>query len=61
VPHFALVTTDGEALGAVHLGRPEWPPGSVIYRGGDEPNLRVLEVVVLDDPAVLDVLVVEPV
>jgi hypothetical protein len=61
VPHFQLVLEDGEALGAVELGRPDWPPGSVIYRGGDEPNLRVLEVVVLDDPEVFDVLVVEPV
>jgi hypothetical protein len=61
VTHFALVTTDGEELGAVHLGRPDWPPGSVIYRGGDEANLRVVEVVGLDDPEVFDVLVVESV
>jgi len=33
----------------------------VIYRGGNEPNLRVLEIVVLDDPNVFDVLIVEPV
>jgi len=32
----------------------------VIYRGGDEPNLRVLDVIVNDDPEKFDVLVVEP-
>jgi hypothetical protein len=31
----------------------------VIFRGGDAPNLRVLEVVVLGDPERLDVLAVE--
>jgi len=32
----------------------------VIYRGDDEPNLRVLDLVVLGDPEAFDVLVVEP-
>ena len=41
MPHFALVTTDGDALGAVELGRPDWPDGTIIYRDG-EPNLRVV-------------------
>ena len=59
--HFALVTVDGETLGAIELGRPDWPPGSVIYRGGDEPNLRVVDVLAGDDPEKFDVLVVEPV
>jgi hypothetical protein len=61
VPHFQIRTADGEALGVVALGRPDWPPGSVIYRGRDEPNLRVLDVVVRDDPDANDALVVEPV
>ena len=38
---FQLVTTDGDALGPINLGRPDWPDGSVIVRG-DEPNLRVV-------------------
>ena len=42
MPHFQLVTPDGASLGAVRLGRPDWPDGSIIYRG-DQPNLRVLE------------------
>jgi hypothetical protein len=42
VPHFQLVTTDGTVLGAGELGRPDWPPGSVIYTGPTEPNLRVV-------------------
>ena len=63
MPHFQLRTADGEPLGTVNLGRADWPAGSVIYRGRDEPNLRVLEVVAMDmdDPEVFDVLVVEPV
>jgi hypothetical protein len=60
VPHFQLRTADGESLGVVALSRPDWPPGSVIYRGRDDPNLRVLEILVLDEPELLDVLVVEP-
>ena len=48
MPHFALVTTDGDALGAVELGRPDWPDGAIIYRG-DEPNLRVVGRVATDD------------
>jgi hypothetical protein len=44
VTHFALVTREGDTLGAVELGLPDWPPGSVIYGRGDEPNLRVVDV-----------------
>jgi hypothetical protein len=43
VAYFQLVTVDGDALGAVELSRPDWPPGSVIYRGGDDANLRVVD------------------
>src|SRR5215208_2489234 len=43
------------------LGRPDSPAGSVIYRGGDEPNLLVVDRLPGDDPEVFDVLVVEPV
>jgi hypothetical protein len=60
VTHFALVTSDGDTLGAVELARPDWPPGSVTYRGGDEPNLRVLDMIASDDSDTFDVLVVEP-
>jgi hypothetical protein len=42
MPTFQLVTHDGGQLGNVELGRPDWPVGSVVYRG-DAPNLRVLE------------------
>ena len=60
MPHFALVTVDGEALGAVELGRPDWPLGSVIYRGGGEPNLRVVDVLAADDVEEFAILVIEP-
>jgi hypothetical protein len=43
------VTTDGDVLGARELGRPDWPPGSVIYAGPGEPNLRVVDVMPADD------------
>jgi hypothetical protein len=62
VPHFQLVTTDGVALGARELGRPDWPPGSLIYTGSDEPDLRVVDVLAAenDDPEMhFTVLVVE--
>jgi len=42
------------ALGA----RPDWPPGSIIYRGA-EPNLRVVDVIPADDPEEFAILVVE--
>lgn len=49
-------------LGARELGQPDWPPGSVIYTGPDEPNLRVVDVLETeddDDPERFAVLVVE--
>jgi hypothetical protein len=59
MPHFALVTRDGGALGAVELSRPDWPGGAIIYRG-DEPNLRAVGRVAADDREhAFDVLVVE--
>ena len=59
MPHFALVTTDGDALGTVELGRPGWPDVAIIYRG-DEPDLRVVGRVATDDSEHgFDVLVVE--
>jgi hypothetical protein len=60
VPHFQLCTVDGAELDVVALGRADWPAGSVIYRGGGEANLRVVDLIVLDDPERFDVLVVEP-
>jgi hypothetical protein len=42
VPHFQLVTIDGDVLGGRELSGPDWPPGSVIYTGPSEPNLRVV-------------------
>jgi hypothetical protein len=53
--HFQLVTPDGESLGTVDVARPGWPPGSVIYRGGSEPNLRVVS----NEPGDPAVLIVE--
>ena len=40
--HFALVTPEGDDLGTVEVARPDWPDGSVIYRG-DGPNLLVID------------------
>jgi hypothetical protein len=58
MPHFSLATRDGESLGAVLLGRPDWPVGSIIYRG-DEPDLRVVGRIDRDVPDNFDVLMVE--
>jgi hypothetical protein len=64
VPHFQLVTVDGNVLGARELSGPDWPPGSVIYTGPNEPNLRVVRKLDTEnnDPEMhFTVLVVEPV
>ena len=45
-----VALADGESLGAVEVARPDWPPGSVIYRGGDAQNLRIVDVLAGDDP-----------
>ena len=42
MPHFQIVTEDGEVLGAQELSGPDWPPGSIIYTGPNTPNLRVV-------------------
>jgi len=62
VPHFALLTVDGDTLGAHELDSADWPSGSVIYRDGDEPNLRVVDRLEPPDqgPERFDVLIVEP-
>jgi hypothetical protein len=57
---FRIVTADGQPLGAAELQRPDWPAGSVIYRGRGKPNLRVIDGVSgLDDPEQLPTLIVE--
>ena len=64
MPHFQLVTTEGDVLGTRELGRPDWPPGSVIYTGPGEPNLGVVDVLKTEndgDPERFKVLVVEEV
>jgi hypothetical protein len=38
---------------------PDWPVGSVIYRGGDEGNLRVVQVIDAEVTTDLPLLVVE--
>jgi len=43
VPHFALVTVDGDTRGAHEFDGVEWASGSVIARDGDEPDLRVVD------------------
>jgi hypothetical protein len=59
MPHFSLVTSDGDALGTIELGRPDWPERAIIYRG-DEPNLRVVGRIAADDSEHgFDVLIVE--
>jgi hypothetical protein len=62
MPHFQLITVDGDVLGARELSGPDWRPGSVIYTGPNEPNLRVVRILDTenDDPKMhFAVLVVE--
>ena len=58
MPDYTLLTVDGEDLGTVSLGRPDWPEGTILYRG-NAPNLRVVRRVEAKDDRHLDVLVVE--
>ena len=61
MPHFRLVTPDGEGLGPVELSRPDRPDGSVIYRGPELGNLRVVGRLNEGRPETFVMLVVEPV
>jgi hypothetical protein len=57
---FELETVDGMPLGTGELQRPDWPIGSVIYRGGAAPDQRIVEHRDARD-GVLPVLIVEKV
>ena len=57
---FQLETADGEHLGQVRLGRPDWRTGSVIFCSG-RPALRVLASSDNTDPEATAILVVEEV
>jgi hypothetical protein len=63
LPHFSLVTLDGDSLGAVELELRDWAPGTVIDLGGTERQLRVLGRLTgadhEDNPEVLAILVVQ--
>jgi hypothetical protein len=59
VPHFQLVTTDGEALGPVELAGSDWPVGRVVELS-DGRSVRVVRWLESDDdPELFEVLVVE--
>lgn len=64
MPHFQVVTCDGDVLGAIELwptgaGTPNWPIGSVIHIGGDQ-EMRVTDTLAPDDPELFEILFVEP-
>jgi hypothetical protein len=56
--HFALVTTDGDALGPVAFARPDFNVGDTIPQGAGR-TLRVVNVVQPDAEDQLPLLVVE--
>jgi hypothetical protein len=56
---YALVTTDGEALGEVAFAVPSWQAGDVIPQGA-AGDLRVVQVLEPERQGRLPVLVVEP-
>jgi hypothetical protein len=39
---FELETVDGTPLGTTELQRPDWPVGSIIYKGGAAPDVLVV-------------------
>jgi hypothetical protein len=56
---FALVSDDGDSLGAVAFARRDFKPGNTIPQGAAE-NLRVVQVLDPEADGQLPVLVVEP-
>jgi hypothetical protein len=59
MPHYAVVTADGVPLDDMRLNGYDWQPGSTIFTGPTEPNLRVVEVLESDDADKAAILVVE--
>ncbi len=59
MPHYTIVTKDGESLGAFRLNGQDWREGDVIPRGPKEPSLHVVDVLPSDDPERFAILVVE--
>jgi hypothetical protein len=49
MPHFQLVTGNGDALGPLELPRAEWPDGAVIAESVDQ-SLRVIGRYETEDP-----------
>jgi hypothetical protein len=41
--NFELESRDGKPLGPITLQRPDWPVGSIIYKGGAAPDLLVVD------------------
>jgi hypothetical protein len=40
---FELESRDGKPLGPITLQRPDWPVGSIIYKGGASPDLLIVD------------------
>jgi hypothetical protein len=59
VPHYTLVTKDGDSLGSAELNGQNLAVGDTIYRGSLEPNLRVVDVLPSADTQRAAILVVE--
>jgi hypothetical protein len=59
MPHYAVVTTDGVSLGTFELVDSDWQPGSTIYTGSSQPNLRVVDLLEPGDPENFAILLVE--
>jgi hypothetical protein len=60
MPHYALITPDGSALGAFELDAEEARDSAIIRRDG-RPDRRVVGRVESDDPERFEILVVEQV
>lgn len=65
MPHFQLVTAQGEALGPFEIKHDggstadSWPIGTLIFRG-EHGYLRIIDSIPAENPEELTVLVVEP-
>jgi hypothetical protein len=60
LPHFRVVTSDGDALGQMEFAVPDWPNGSIIYGATARTSAWSMSSRATT-PEVYIVLVVEPV
>ena len=58
MPHFQIVTTQGEVFGATELAGRDWHYGNVVRQLGSS-DYRVIGIISFEDPDLFTILLVE--